>query len=246
MAIDAILAGLIAAWRCGWGPAAALGFSGFLVIDLAYFAAHALKITSGGWFPLAVAAAFAYLVITWRRGRGVLWVKLYGRQPAVAALIAGLDPGLIRVRGTAVYMTGNLDAVPTELLRNIEHNQVLHQQAVLMTVRTEDIPHVAEERPVEVAELGGGFFRVIVRYGFMDQPDIRRALEFCRARGLRADPERTSYFIGRETLIPTPRPPMGPVEARVFRFLSASSLTATAYFRIPPERVVELGTQLEI
>jgi KUP system potassium uptake protein len=115
-----------------------------------------------------------------------------------------------------------------------------------MTVRTEDIPHVAEERRVEVAELGRGFFRVIVRYGFMDQPDIPRALEFCRARGLGADPERTSYFIGRETLIPTPRPPMGPLEARVFRLLSASSLTATAYFRIPPERVVELGTQLEI
>ena len=246
MAIDAILAGLVAAWRWRWGPAAALVFGGFLAIDLAYFAANALKIPSGGWFPLVVAAAFAYLVVTWRRGRRVLWDKLYGRQPAVAAFIAGLDPSLIRVRGTAVYMTGNPDAVPTALLHNIEHNQVLHGQAVLMTVRTLDIPHVPEQRRVEVAELGAGFFRVVVSHGFMDQPDVPRALELCQARGLLPDLTKTSYFLGRETLIPTTRPPMGPVEARVFAFLSAGSLSATAYFRIPPERVVELGTQLEI
>jgi KUP system potassium uptake protein len=246
MAIDAILAGLIAAWRWRWGPAAALVFGGFLLIDLAYFAANALKIPSGGWFPLVVAAVFTYLVVTWRRGRAVLWDKLYGRQPAVAAFIAGFDPEVIRVRGTAVFMTSNPEAVPTALVHNIEHNQVLHEQVVLMTVRICDIPYVPEKQRVELAGLGAGFFRVVVSYGFMEQPDVPRALEFCEARGLRPDPARTSYFIGRETLIPTPRPPMGPIEARVFRFLSAGSLSATAYFRIPPERVVELGTQLEI
>jgi KUP system potassium uptake protein len=246
MAIDAILAGLIAAWRWGWGAAAALVFGGFLAIDLAYFAANALKIPSGGWFPLVVAAAFAYLVMTWRRGRRVLWDKLYGRQPAVAAFIAGLHPGLIRIRRTAVYMTGNPEVVPTPLMSNIEHNQVLHEEVVLMTVRTQDVPYVPEDQRLEVARLGAGFFRVVVSYGFMDQPDVPRALERCRACGLKADPSRASYFIGRETLIPTPRPPMGPVEARVFAFLSAGSLPATAYFRIPPQRVVEMGTQLEI
>jgi KUP system potassium uptake protein len=173
MAIDAVLAGLIAAWR--WGPAAALVFGGFLVIDLAYFAANALKIPSGGWFPLVVAAAFAYLVITWRRGRAVLWDKLYGPQPAVAAFIAGLDPGLMRVRGTAVYMTGKPEVVPTPLVHNIKHNQVLHEQVVLMTVRTQEIPHVPEDQRLEVARLGAGFFQVIVSYGFMDEPDVPRA-----------------------------------------------------------------------
>jgi KUP system potassium uptake protein len=176
----------------------------------------------------------------------VLWDKLYGRQPAVAAFIAGLDPGLIRIRRTAVYMTGNPEVVPTPLMSNIEHNQVLHEEAVLMTVRTQDVPYVLEDQRLEVARLGAGFFRVVVGYGFMDQPDVPRALEHCRACGPKADPSRTSYFIGRETLIPTPRPPMGPVEARVFAFLSAGSLPATAYFRIPPQRVVEMGTQLEI
>jgi KUP system potassium uptake protein len=136
--------------------------------------------------------------------------------------------------------------MPTALVHNIKHNQVLHEQVVLMTVRTEDIPHVPEDQRFGVARFGAGFFRVIMSYGFMDQPDVPRAMELCRARGLRADPARISYFIGRETLIPTPRPPMGPVEARVFAFLSAGSLSATAYFQIPPERVVELGTQLEV
>jgi len=246
MAIDAVLAGLVAAWRWGWGLAAALVFSLFLVIDLAYFAANALKIPSGGWFPLVVAAAFAYLVVTWRRGRDVLWDKLYARQPPVTAFIAGLDPRLLRVRGTAVYMTGNPEVVPTALLHNIEHNQVLHEQVVLMTVRTQDIPYVPEDRRVEVGGLEAGFFRVVVSYGFMDQPDVPRALELCQAHGLRTDPTRVSYFLGRETLIPTPSPPLGPVEARVFTWLSAGNLSATAYFGIPPGRVVELGTQVEI
>jgi KUP system potassium uptake protein len=153
---------------------------------------------------------------------------------------------VIRVRGTAVFMTGNLEVIPTALVHNIEHNQVLHEQVVLMTVRIRDIPYVPEERRVELAGLGAGFFRVVVSFGFMDQLDVPWALELCQACGLRIDPALTSYFIGRETLIPTPRPPMGPVEARVFAFLSAGGLSATAYFRIPPERVVELGTQLEI
>jgi KUP system potassium uptake protein len=246
MAIDAVLAGLVAAWRWGWGPVAALVFGAFLLIDLAYFGANALKIPSGGWFPLVVAAAFAYIVVTWRRGRTAVWEKLYARALPARGFIDRLDPDLIRVRGTAVYMTGNPEVVPVALLNNIEHNQVLHEQAVLMTVRTLDIPHVPEDRRIEVEGLGGGFFRVAVSHGFMDRPDIPRALELCRAKDLQTDPARTSYFIGRETLIPTPRPPMGPVEARVFTFLSAGNLSATTYFGIPPERAVELGAQVEI
>ncbi len=143
-------------------------------------------------------------------------------------------------------MTGNPEVVPVALLHNIKHNQVLHEQVVLMTVRTEDVPHVPEDRRVGAEALGGGFHKVAVSHGFMDRPDVPRALELCQAHGLRTDPARVSYFIGRETLIPTPRPPLGPVEARVFTFLSAGNLSATTYFGIPPERVVELGAQVEI
>jgi KUP system potassium uptake protein len=234
MAIDAVLAGLVAAWRWGWGPAAAAVFGAFFLIDLAYFAANALKIPSGGWFPLLVAAAFAYAVVTWRRGRRALWRKLYAHALPVESFIDRLDRRLTRVGGTAVFMTGNPDVVPRALLHNIKHNQVLHEQVVLMTVRTRDVPLVPAAERLEVEALGKGFYRVVVGYGFLDQPDVPRALALCRARDLRTEPMRTSYFLGRETLIPTPRPPMGPVEARVFAWLSSGSLSATAYFRIPP------------
>ena len=247
MAIDAVLAGLVAAWAWGWGPAAALVFGFFLAIDLGYFAANALKIPSGGWFPLAVAATFAYLVVVWRRGRAAVWQKLYAKSPGIGEFLERLDPALIRIPGTAVYLTGKLDNVPTALVNNLEHNQVLHERVVLLNVRTRDIPYVAPGQRLELVEpLGKGFFRVAVSYGFLDQPNVPRALQLCRARGLEADPARTSYFIGRETLIPTPRPPLGPIEGQVFAAMSAGNLSATTYFRIPPDRVVELGTQLEV
>ncbi len=172
--------------------------------------------------------------------------KLYNLQPSVSTFVAELDPTLIRVHGTAVYMTGNPDVVPTALVKNIEHNQVLHENVVLLTVRTQDIPHVAESQRLDLKLLEAGFIRIVVSYGFLDQPDIPLALELCQTLGLPAGLPRVSYFIGRETLIPTTSPPMGAVEARVFTALSAGSLSATAYFQIPPERVVELGTQLEV
>ncbi len=185
-------------------------------------------------------------MVTWRRGRAAVWEKLYARPRPLRHFIDQLDPALIRVRGTAVYMTGNLDVVPATLLHNIKHNQVLHEQVVLMTVRTRDVPYVPEAQRLEVEALGKGFYRVVVGYGFLDQPDVPRALALCRARDLRTEPMRTSYFLGRETLIPTPQPPTGPVEARVFAWLSSGNLAATTYFQIPPGRVVELGTQVEI
>jgi KUP system potassium uptake protein len=246
MAIDAVLAGLVAAWRWGWGAAAAVVFGVFLALDLAYFAANALKIPSGGWFPIVVAALFAYLVITWRRGRAALARRLYGHALTTRSFIEKLDPKLIRVRGTAVFMTGNPDVVPNSLLHNIKHNKVLHERVVLMTVRTRDIPTVPEDQRIELEKLGKGFYRVTVNYGFTDQPDIPRALELCRAKDLQADPMLTSYFLARETLIPSSRPEMGRVEERVFAALSTGNLSATAYFQIPPGRVVELGAQIEI
>jgi KUP system potassium uptake protein len=246
MAIDAVLAGLVAAWLWGWGLAAALAFGGLLLIDLAYLGANTLKIPQGGWFPLLVAAAFAYVVVTWRRGRAALRDKLYARAPTVERFLAHLDPSLIRVRGTAVYMTGDPTRVPAALLNNVEHNQVLHEQVVLMTVRTRDVPYVPADQRLQLEALGKGFHKVLVEYGFQDRPDVPRALASCRMHGLRADPARTTFFIGRETLIPTPRPPLGPIEARVFMALSAGNLSATTYFGIPPERVVELGTQVEV
>lgn len=246
MAIDALLAGAVALWRWRWGLAAIAVFGAFLLIDLAYFAANVLKIPSGGWFPLLIAAALIYMMITWRRGRKAVWDALYANANSVGGFIGGLDPHLTRVQGTAVFLTGNPMVVPAALLNNIKHNQVLHEQVVLMNVTTRDIPCVPEEQQVAVEPLGWSFFRVVVTYGFMDRPDVPRALALCPAQGLQTDPQQTSFFIGRETLIATPRPPLGPVEARIFAFLSVTSLSATTYFRIPAERVVELGVQVEV
>jgi KUP system potassium uptake protein len=246
MAIDAALAGLVAAWLWGWGPLAALVFGGFFLLDLAYFAANALKIPAGGWLPLAIAAGFAATAVTWRRGRRVVRDRLYGHGLAVEGFLERLDPRLTRVPGTAVFLTGDAAVVPMALLHNIKHNQVLHQKVVLLTVRTQDIPYVAEARRVEVERLGKGFYRVAVGYGFMDEPDVPRALERCRAHALPVDLAATSYFVARETLIPSPRPELNPLEERLFMLLAATNLSATAYFGIPPDQVVELGLQLEI
>lgn len=246
MAIDAVLAAIVAAWGWGWRWMAAVVFGVFLSVDLAYLAANALKIPSGGWFPLLVAAVFAYIVVTWRRGRQAVWDKLYAHATTVESFIGSASRRLTRVRGTAVFMTGNPDIVPVAMLHNIKHNQVLHDQVVLMHVRIQDIPYIGADQQVEVHGLADGFYQVILVYGFMDEPDIPGALERCWPLGLQTDPMRTSYFIGRETLIPTPRPPLGPVETRLFAALSAGNLSATSYFGIPPGRVVELGAQLEI
>jgi KUP system potassium uptake protein len=246
MAIDAVLAGFVAAWRWGWGLGAAVVFGAFLVIDLAYFAANAIKIPSGGWLPLAIAAAFIYTVVIWRRGREVLRAKLYGHDLTVRAFLDRLDPGLVRVPGTAVFMTGHPHVVPAALLHNIRHNKVLHERVVLLTVRTRDIPAVPEAQRLAVERLGPGFFRVQVSYGFSEDPDVPRALELCQAHGLAADPMRTSYFLSRETLVPSARPELNAIEERVFIVLAASNLSATTYFNIPPGQVVELGIQVEV
>ena len=246
MAIDAVLAGLVAAWLWGWGLVAALVFGGFFLLDFVYLAANALKIPSGGWLPLAIAAGFAATVVTWRRGRRVLRDRLYGHGVAVENFLDRLDPQLTRVPGTAVFLTGNAAVVPMALLHNIQHNQVLHQKVVLMTVGTRDVPYVAAAQRLEVEKLGKGFYRVVVSYGFMDEPDIPRALERCRAHALPVDLAATSYFVARETLIPSPRPELNPFEEQLFMLLMASNLSATTYFQIPPDQVVELGLQLEI
>ena len=186
------------------------------------------------------------MVVTWRRGREVLRRKLYGHALTTRSFVDKLDPKLTRVKGTAVFMTGNPDVVPKALLHNLKHNKVLHERVVVMTVHVHDVPHVSEAERLEVGELGKGFWRVDVRYGFMDEPDIPKALERCRAHGLPADLMLTSFFLSRETLIPTRGRGLNPVAERLFMALAAGGLAATAYFRIPPDRVVEVGTQVEI
>ena len=153
---------------------------------------------------------------------------------------------LHRAPGTAVFMTASPHIVPVALLRNLRRNNVVHERVVIMTVRVRDEPHVPDAQRVVVEKLGKGFFRVIVNYGFVDEPDVPRALALCRPHGLPIDLELTSYFLSRETLVPSQRPDLNPVEERLFMLLSALNQPATAYFKMPPDQVVELGIQVEV
>ncbi|HZH28247.1 MAG TPA: potassium transporter Kup [Azospirillaceae bacterium] len=247
MSIDAILAGIVAATLWGWGPVLASVVFGLLFLcDFAFFAATTLKIPEGGWFPLAIAAVCSFMIITWRRGRRILFNKLYRDAPPIGLFLNRMDKVPQRVAGTAVFMTGNAGTIPHPLLHNLKHNKVLHERIVLMTVQVEEVAHVPGGCVVEVERLGKGFYTVMARYGFMDRPHVPRALEKCRQHGLAIDMMETSFFLGRETLIPSTRPDMKPWQESLFIAINATALSATAYFCIPPDRVVELGTQVEI
>jgi KUP system potassium uptake protein len=232
------------AWNSG---AAAALFGFFLTVDLAFFAADLLKFWEGGWFPLAV-AAFVYLVMsTWRRGRLLLVEERERGALPLDAFIATLRPGHpLRVPGTAVFMTGNVTTVPNALLHNLKHNKVLHERVVLMTIRTSDIPYVGEDQRLEISHLDQNMHTIVLHYGFMDHPNIPRALAQCRAMQFRFNLLETSFFVGREKIVSGRRTRLWRWRKQLFIFMSNTMLNATEFFRIPTNRVIELGGQIEI
>ena len=248
MAIDTILAVVVARALWGWGWATCVMVAAFfLVIDLSFFSANAMKIPQGGWFPLIVAIAVFTLLSTWKRGRALLFDRLRDGAIALAPFLAGIaaHPPL-RVPGTAVFLTANLDGVPHAMLHNLIHNKVLHERVVLLTVITEDVPHVPEIDHAEVQSLGNNFYRIIVRYGFKDEPDIPETLTQCKGCGLEFQMMETSFFISRETLIATIAPGMALWREKLFISMARNAGSVSAYFKIPTNRVVELGTQIEL
>ncbi|WP_448187471.1 potassium transporter Kup [Azospirillum sp. sgz301742] len=248
MVIDAILAAVVARRLWHWSAwLTALAFSAFLVVDLALFGSTLLKVPQGGWFPLVAAVAVFFIMTTWRQGRDVLAEQLYRDSLPMEMFLARIKPeSPMRVAGTAVFMTGNPDVVPHVLLHNIKHNKVLHERVIILTVITDDVPWVYEDRAIQVEKMGKGFFRVILHYGYMEQPHVPQALERCRKYGLHTDMMDTSFFLGRETLIPSKRVGLPTWREPMFILMSKTALSATEFFCIPPGRVVELGTQVEI
>jgi KUP system potassium uptake protein len=249
MAITTVLAYVVARERWGVRRALALPVAGaFLGVDLAFFAANAVKIADGGWFPLVLALAILTLMTTWKRGREILGTKLRVASMDLWALLDSLkgDHPPQRVPGTAVFMTSNPEGVPPALLHNLKHNRVLHEQVVLLTILSEEVPHVSPEERVEVVPLEQGFVRVIARYGFMEHPGISDILKRCREQGLQFQLMSTSFFLGRETLIPAKKPGMAVWREALFSWMSRNARSATSFFRIPPNRVVELGAQVEL
>jgi len=248
MSIDSVLALVFMVGVAGWNPlAAGLLFAGFLAIDLAFFGANLMKIAHGGWFPIMIAAVISLMMMSWRRGRAEVMAARSRDALPLASFIGRLGSSRIaRVPGTAVFMTGNVELVPGALLHNLKHNRVLHERVVVMTVRTEDIPRVPADQRVDLRDLGGGFYAVTIHYGFMDDPDIPAALTLCGQHKLPFDLMETSFFVGREKIVGAQRPRLARIRNQLFIFMSDMMLDATEFFRIPANRVVELGGQVEI
>ncbi|HEU5261180.1 MAG TPA: potassium transporter Kup [Gemmatimonadales bacterium] len=248
MAITTVLFYLVARKRWNWGLERILPLAAFfLAIDLAFLGATLVKIAQGGWFPLAVAAGVYVLMTTWKRGREILAERLRAASPPLDRVLADVRAGnAVRVPGTAVFLTGSPHATPLALVQNLKHNKVVHEQVVLLTIVTEEIPHVAAEERLEVESLGLGFYRLTGWYGFMEDPNIPRLLERARAYGLVCDPDETTYFLGRETLLATERPGMAIWREKLFAFLSRNQQRAAAFFHIPPDRAIEVGALIEM
>jgi KUP system potassium uptake protein len=220
----------------------------FLSIDIGFLSANLLKVAQGGWFPLAVGFGMLLLMATWRKGRETLTRRLSeGALPLDLFMAQQKDStSILRVRGTAVFMTGGTDTVPIALLHNLKHNKVLHQRVVFLTVVTEDIPRVPARDRVVVEGLAEGFYRITVRYGFFQEPDIPKVLRLCKAFGLEFEMMDTSFFLGRETMVSSTHPEMPEWRQRLFVIMSRSAVSATDFFRIPAGRVVELGIQVQM
>ncbi|NNB98399.1 potassium transporter Kup [Corallococcus exiguus] len=248
MGITTVLAYVVARERWGVRRSVALPIASlFMVVDLAFFGANAAKIADGGWFPLLLAVCIFTMMTTWKRGRDILAGKLRAASLGLKDLLGSFgDHPPLRVPGTAIFMTGNPEGTPPALLHNLKHNKILHEQVVLLTIISEEIPHVVAQERVEVEPLEQGFVRVVARYGFMENPSIPDILKRCREKGLQFQLMGTSFFLGRETLIPTKKPGMAVWREALFTWMSRNARSATAYFRIPPNRVVELGSQVEL
>ncbi len=231
----------------GWSLAVAVPvFALFALVDLTFLSANMLKIIEGGWFPIVVAALVFTIMGTWWRGRRILAEQRARDAMPLTQFVEMLNPERpVRVPGTAIFMARDLNQVPSALLHALKHNKALHERVVMMQVDTEDVPHVLDDRRLEIAEIGKGFYTMRVRYGFMDEPNIMRAVALCRVQHFHINLMDTSFYIGREKLRPRGTGFLR-WRDRLFMFMNSLALDATEFFRIPPNRVVELGGQIEI
>ena len=236
--------------RHSWGLPLALclaatGF--FLLVDLAFFSASLLKIHEGGWFPLAAGATIFLVMITWRQGRQILVGQMRSNSIPLEAFLESLmrQPPL-RVPGTAVFLTATPGATPNALLHNLKHNAVLHENVVFLTVEVLEVPWVPLDERVSIEPLGYNCWRAAMQFGFKDQMDVPHALRTSRARAFDLDPMQTSYFLSRETVIATPGAGMAQWRERIFAAMARNAGSAADYFNLPANRVIELGTRVEI
>jgi KUP system potassium uptake protein len=219
----------------------------FMAVDLAFFGANILKIVEGGWVPLAIGLSIVLLMTTWRRGRSLLFARWQQDSLPLASFLKRLPQSrIVRVPGIAVFLTGNPEYTPASLLHNLKHNKVLHETVFFVTVRNLDIPITPLADRVHAEELVPGVYRIIVSYGFMETPNIPRTLELLRAQNIPFNAMQTSYFLGRETVVPATLPKLGFIRRALFLFMLRNATSAIEFFQIPSDRVVELGVRIAI
>jgi len=241
----AVLAMVVFRRQFHWSRAAAITvFGSLFLVDLVFFSANTVKIVEGGWVPLVLGLALTALMTSWKRGRDILLSRWKQSSMPIAPFLARLPQSrIIRVPGVAVFMTGNPGYVPTSLLHNLKHNKVLHENVLFVTVENEDVPEVSPSRRAEVGELADGIFRITLRYGFMESPNIPRALEDLTDQ-LKIRVSQASYFLGREVIVPGLAPKLPWWRRQLFLIMARNAVPATEFFRIPSDRVVELGVRI--
>jgi len=248
MLIDSVLIAVVLRQMWNWNRFLVGGLLAlFFTVDFTYLAANLLKIPSGGWFPLLIGGiAFTFLT-TWAKGRQLMIDRMNEASLPMEIFIKSAAPSAARVPGTAVFMTSSASGVPHALLHNLKHNKVLHERVFLLTVKIEDVPYVPEEKRLDVHDYGAGFYRVVLRYGFMDELNVPSALSDLKACGPQCRMMDTSFFLARQTLIASAkRPGMAIWRERLFAWMLRNSVSAMEFFRLPTNRVVELGSQVEI
>jgi len=247
MFITACMFGVLSYSVWNWPKPIAVGVTGaFLIIDGAYFASNLTKIPDGGWFPLLVAVVAFTLLTTWARGRQIVREHLNQSAMTMEMFIGTTVRSLKRVAGTAVFLSASAKGVPPALLHNVKHNKVLHERIIILTVQIQGVPQVPEEKRVECEALDEGFYRIILHYGFMEEIDIPAALARTESCGPIFRPMDTSFFLGRQTLIPSSKPGMAIWREKLFAWMVQNAESAMEFFKLPINRVVELGSQLEI
>jgi KUP system potassium uptake protein len=247
MVISTLLVAVVARYRWKWKPAAVWAVFGLLgLVDVAFMISNSLKIVEGGWLPLAVAAGVFVVMDTWRLGRRLHLEKLRDNALALDLFLARADKISQRIQGTAVFLSPRTDIVPNAMLHSLKHYHVLHERVVICSINVTDTPVVPQARRVTVEKPGKGFFIVKIAYGFFETPDIPKALKLARAQGVVLEPDATTYFLGRETLVAGTEPELPHWRVALYMWLASNALSPARFYQLPPGRVVELGTQVSI
>ncbi len=248
MIITTMLAYVVARNKWHWRDSKCLlVFGGFFLLDLAFFGANILKVKDGGWVPLLIGTIIYILMITWQKGRKVLYQRLKERSISTEVFCQRLlQKPPLRISGTAIYMAGDPWGVPVPLLHNIKHNKVLHERVAILTIITKEFPSISKSSRVEIQEIIPNFYRILVYYGFMETPKMKHILEACRQNNIHFNVNETTFVLGRETILPSNDPSLSLWQEKLFAFMSRNAQRPTAFFKIPPNQVIEVGIQIEV